>query len=204
MICCVCKISKKNNCFYFKSKKSKKLSNICKTCLYFYQNKRWKERKRKAIAMFGGRCSKCGYNKNLSALEFHHLSRKEKKMSWTEMRLASWDRTIIELKKCILLCANCHREEENPNDTIISDKDSSIKFVLNDDMKIKSTGSCPHCNNLVYGTKYCSRLCVQKSRRKAKRPEKKELVNLLRKHSFCEVGRMFGVSDNAIRKWLKY
>lgn len=39
--------------------------------------------------------------------------------------------------------------------------------------------------------------------RKCKRPSKKQLQKLLEKHSFVQVGKMFGVSDNSIRKWLK-
>lgn len=36
-------------------------------------------------------------------------------------------------------------------------------------------------------------------------PSKEELYNLLLNHSFVEVGRMFNVSDNAVRKWcVKY
>lgn len=35
------------------------------------------------------------------------------------------------------------------------------------------------------------------------RPTKEELLKLLQKHSYCAVGRMFDVSDNAIRKWVK-
>lgn len=39
--------------------------------------------------------------------------------------------------------------------------------------------------------------------RKVKRPTKEELEELLVNNNFCQLGRMFGVSDNAIRKWCK-
>jgi transposase-like protein len=38
---------------------------------------------------------------------------------------------------------------------------------------------------------------------KVARPSRAELEHLLTQHSFVAVGRMFGVSDNAIRKWLR-
>jgi len=39
--------------------------------------------------------------------------------------------------------------------------------------------------------------------RKSNRPSKEELLELIKTKSFCEIGRMFGVTDNAIRKWCK-
>ena len=63
------------------------------------------------IQEFGGGCKICGYNKCLSALEFHHLNPKEKKFDVTQRnRLLSFMRE--EALKCILVCANCHREIE--------------------------------------------------------------------------------------------
>ena len=59
----------------------------------------------------GGKCSKCGYDKCSWALDFHHINKKEKlgTIQWfitsKSIKLAE-----IESRKCILLCANCHRE----------------------------------------------------------------------------------------------
>jgi len=39
--------------------------------------------------------------------------------------------------------------------------------------------------------------------RKVERPPKEELLKMIKETSYVEVGRKFGVSDNAIRKWLK-
>lgn len=51
---------------------------------------------------------------------------------------------------------------------------------------------------------YCSTECADKVRCKVKdRPSKEQLQELLKTNSYCAIGRMFGVSDNAIRKWLK-
>lgn len=56
-----------------------------------------------------GRCEKCGYDKCIKALEFHHLdpSKKDFTISNDHFRLKD---AVEESKKCILLCANCHRE----------------------------------------------------------------------------------------------
>lgn len=41
------------------------------------------------------------------------------------------------------------------------------------------------------------------NKRKVKRPSKEELKDLLSDTSYCAIGRMYGVTDNAVRKWAK-
>ena len=73
--------------------------------------------RRKNVAILkeeaGGECCRCGYNKNPAALEFHHLdpSMKESKVIGST---ASLEKQRAETAKCILVCANCHRELHNP------------------------------------------------------------------------------------------
>lgn len=73
--------------------------------------KRRKKIREMAIEYKGERCSICGYNKCLKALEFHHLDFNGKDFGISEKGYTrSWDQVKTELDKCILLCANCHRE----------------------------------------------------------------------------------------------
>lgn len=51
--------------------------------------------------------------------------------------------------------------------------------------------------------KYCSHKCYHKAIRKAERPSKEELINLIKTKSFLQIGKDYNVSDNAIRKWCK-
>lgn len=79
-----------------------------------YVKARRKKLKDLAIEYKGGKCSCCGYNKCKAALEFHHLDPNEKEFGLgTKGLTRSWDKIKIELDKCILLCANCHREIHN-------------------------------------------------------------------------------------------
>ena len=57
----------------------------------------------------GGKCERCGYNTCVKALEFHHIdpSKKDFTISSDNFKLKE---AIEESKKCILICANCHRE----------------------------------------------------------------------------------------------
>jgi hypothetical protein len=57
------------------------------------------------------KCSKCGYDKCWSAIEFHHLNPADKSVTPARMfRKAITEERLAELNKCIPLCANCHRE----------------------------------------------------------------------------------------------
>ena len=75
------------------------------------------EAKQWAIEYKGGSCSSCGYDKCLAALEFHH--RDTSKKDNIPSHLLSQNQPLsdkrkayiaVELDKCDLLCANCHRE----------------------------------------------------------------------------------------------
>lgn len=64
-----------------------------------------------AVELKGGRCEQCGYNRCIEALEFHHIDSQEKDFNISQRGYTrSWDRVVKELGKCIMLCANCHRE----------------------------------------------------------------------------------------------
>ena len=61
----------------------------------------------------GGCCSICGYNKNPAALEFHHPDPTVKE-GGVIGSTASLEKQRAEAQKCVLVCANCHRELHNP------------------------------------------------------------------------------------------
>jgi len=71
--------------------------------------------KQRMILIKGGKCSMCGYNKNIACLDFHHLNPETKKYSPKDI-LRNKDFTVIknELDKCILVCKNCHGEIHHP------------------------------------------------------------------------------------------
>ena len=59
----------------------------------------------------GGKCMLCGYNKCPSALDFHHRDPAKKDFSLSVRGLTrSWEKIQKEIDKCVLICANCHRE----------------------------------------------------------------------------------------------
>jgi len=70
-----------------------------------------RETKRRAVALLDGKCQGCGGVVPDAVFEFHHLDPRTKDFAISHDGITrSWSRTEAELAKCVLLCANCHRE----------------------------------------------------------------------------------------------
>jgi len=118
-ICPRCLTEKSIEDFYGKRTKvkggKKYTESWCRECTKrrtaaLYQRVKEK-RKREAVEYKGGKCIKCGYNKYIHVLEFHHRDPATKDRSIKQLgRDKLTDRLRKELDKCDLLCANCHRE----------------------------------------------------------------------------------------------
>ena len=68
--------------------------------------------KLRAIAYKGGKCNCCTRVYEPYMFDFHHVDAENKDFSvGVDGSTRSWERVKKELDKCILLCANCHREE---------------------------------------------------------------------------------------------
>jgi transposase len=69
--------------------------------------------KQQLVDEAGGCCQSCGYDRSLSALEFHHLDPGNKRLGLSAGGLTlSLARLRAEAAKCVLLCSNCHAEVE--------------------------------------------------------------------------------------------
>ena len=66
--------------------------------------------KKQAIKLLGGKCSICGYDRCIDALEFHHKNPQEKEFKLGSGNTMSWKEYKSEAFKCKLLCSNCHKE----------------------------------------------------------------------------------------------
>lgn len=90
----------------------KKLGNTA-TCRACKKRATSKGVKQALVEYKGGKCEKCGFDKSLCALEFHHRDPEEKDFEMCAMSF-SWDKIDVyrkELDKCDLLCSNCHGME---------------------------------------------------------------------------------------------
>ena len=93
---------------YKYSKRAGHTKTRCNSCL---ANTRRYQRRIDIVTYLGNKCSVCGYNKCIHALEAHHKNPNEKDFTISGAHCRSWLRIKKELDKCILLCSNCHREE---------------------------------------------------------------------------------------------
>lgn len=193
-----------NKEFGYIKKRSSKL--ICSNC---YQRNYVTRLKEKAIDYKGGKCNICGYNYCNRALEFHHRNPKEKEFNISVKKSASWDKIRIEIDKCDLVCANCHREihfkEVLPTNTEIK-KPFSIPIRFEQTPRIKKRKLCIKCGaEIKYIYKSKSKMCKEcyKVSRKVNWPPKEILIEELKTNSRCALGRKYGVSDNTVRRWIK-
>jgi hypothetical protein len=92
-------------------KKEKTAYNTGYTCNTCRASKKRKDNKLKALEFMGGsKCSKCGYDKCHFALDFHHIDEDKKKFTLSAHWNYSWQKLLPEIKKCVVLCRNCHAE----------------------------------------------------------------------------------------------
>lgn len=74
-------------------------------------SKRRKLLKAKVVQYKGGKCIHCSYSNCVDALDLHHVDASTKEFGISSGGLTrSWEKIRLEADKCILVCANCHRE----------------------------------------------------------------------------------------------
>lgn len=162
------------------------------------------KRKRELVYVMGGKCVLCGYDKCIAALDFHHINKSEKERQLSSGSCYSWEEDIEEVKKCALVCSNCHREIEAFNLTVNSSFDEErYREITEQKNQEKIHNKCRKCGKEI-GPKafYCS-ACWYLLSRKTKRPSREELKNLIRHNAFTIIANMFDVSDNSIKSWCK-
>jgi hypothetical protein len=116
------------------------------------------------------------------------------------------------IENLTLLCPNCHaltpcyRGKNIKVGRVKGEKGKEIKPRKKRKRKYKNK-ICGVCNNFFAPRnpqqEFCSQDCFKVTLRKVARPSKEQLEQDLKESSWLAVGRKYGVSDNAIRKWAK-
>lgn len=169
-----------------------------------------RKRKDNLIKVCGSACNICGYQKSKSALEFHHINPEEKEYGIAANGTChDLEKDLAEVKKCILVCANCHREIHDGFFTL-SELNNFKKFDENfanelRQQKEKKKYYCLICGKEIQKNKNClCQDCFLKHQAEEKNyPDRAELKNLIRNYPFTKIGEKYHVSDNAIRKLCK-
>jgi len=158
------------------------------------------KRKNLLIAAFGGKCQVCAYNKARTALEFHHINPNEKEFGFSTTKNSYNQAQIIaEAKKCVMVCANCHREI---HDGLLECPKSSFdeNIFLDQGQKIVDFASCKRCGKETKNKNFCSYSCAAS---KITWDEEKLLELYDAGTSLLQISKLFNVSDVAVAKKLK-
>ena len=186
-------------------------NNLCKN-KYLAKNKRWKkdnvnshqQRKNIFFEKANNTCQKCGYNENKKMLDIHHYDHNHKNNRCDNLRvLCSWCHT------------KHHRLKEKYDISLIINYEDMEKEIIEFHKKRKEKAKrkeykkiCLFCKEkfITFYNKQncCSCNCSNMKSRKVKnRPSKEKILQEVEETNYCVVGRKYGVSDSAIRKWLR-
>ena len=162
-------------------------------------------RKHDIVYVMGGKCAVCGYNKCESALEVHHLNPKTKTLMVSQALGRNWKKTRSELKKCILLCANCHREihagvSKMPTKSTFSETRAQEIDEKLQKIKEKRLYHCKCCGATITREAERCKKCSAEHKHRFERPPREEFKALVRTYPLLRVASMFGVTENAIKK----
>lgn len=169
-----------------------------------------RKRKENLIKVCGSKCNICGYNKSNSALEFHHINPQEKEYGISQNgNCHDLEKDLQEVSKCILVCANCHREI---HDGFYSQEELKYYQIFDDQIaqelrleKEKKHYYCKNCGKEIEKNKhgFCNDCFLQIRWENKEYPNREQLKTLIRNYPFTEIGKMYGVADNSVRKWCK-
>jgi transposase len=120
----------------------------CRRCRQEAVVRRRRKVKEIVVAEAGGRCRLCGYARCLAALEFHHVDPAEKQFGVAQYGAArSIERVRAEVRKCVLLCSNCHAEVETGFSSVSgiarNGRSGVAQSAERDPVKVKVVGSSP-------------------------------------------------------------
>jgi len=86
------------------------IHSLCKKCKIKRSCEHAINKKKKLVEYKGGQCERCGYNKCLASLCFHHRNPAIKDMKTNMICHLSIENAKREIDGCSLLCHNCHNE----------------------------------------------------------------------------------------------
>ena len=199
----------------------------CSECRKQNVSNKRRKNKRILVEYKGGKCEKCGYDKCIDALEFHHIDPKTKDFGISNGNTISIDKLKKEVDKCILVCSNCHKEihynlfiekqKEIENQISNNLKENDIHIYnkpnindINEIKKLISMGKNRNeiCDIFNFSLTTYNRFCVNNNITNNISTSKLSFYNveilkedLKELNSFVKIGEKYNVSDNAIKKW---
>lgn len=166
--------------------------------------KRWRNNtKAKIVEAMGGKCCVCGYDKCNHSLALHHINPIEKEISFGAIRAnpKRWGSIVDELRKCVLVCHNCHSEIhadviQSPSESSFDDRYSNYSYVT----ASFNTNECKVCGKPIPDhQETCSRTCTGRLGNIIDW-DQIDLEQLLRTKSYTDISNDLGISLGAVSK----
>ena len=180
-----------------RSKKEGNIGHFCSACRQRYRH--W-QFKKKAVEYKGGKCAICGYNKSIDALDFHHVDPDIKDFNVSDAYGKAWSTVQAELDKCILLCANCHRELHG-SEKYYSEYAQCEKWItrLTTEEKDKRRTAAEEIKNLK------EKLAIEKDKKNADRIQLIENSGIdFSKHGWSQqLAPLIHLRSKSIVKWMR-
>lgn len=178
-------------------------------------------------------CARCG-EKEAICLDFHHPNDNKKEnisklAAWKNKKML-----IEEILKCIVVCVHCHRKHHAnlidvngfplcviPEDALKALNAQRKRRPIPSNEELKSINSFEKTEEILAKYKMSknrlnrllSNAGIDRQRkprpprpnnRKVARPDKLLLKQLIDSTPMTTIGKLYGVSDNAVRKWARY
>lgn len=156
---------------------------ICKKCRTEAVSLKRRRNKLKLVKYKGGKCERCGYDKCIDALEFHHLDPTEKEIPIGSGDIKSFEKLKKEADKCILLCSNCHKE-------IHSEINKKFLFEKEENER-KNIEEYKKKNKVKIRTKIIGTI------------PKNEIVELTKTMTQKQIAEKYGISVSTIKRIIK-
>lgn len=107
-------------------------------------------------------------------------------------------------RNCVLsnlrwVCPNCNQQLETTGYKKMRAKpiDEAVKMAK------RRPNKCKICGAPIYAKAKCCVACSHIDQYRTEHPTKEQLQEEIQKYSFVELGKKYGVTDNAVRKWCK-
>lgn len=173
-------------------------------------NSRIRELARKVFEKSGieKKCVNCGYDKHIEICHIKGISEFDGNTPISE---------INDINNIIALCPNCHWEldhnilifdsnwlpqQYNKSRVEEYNKQHTKSLIEAKQIQLEEKENfCIGCGVKIGMTAHRCVSCLGLYHRKVDRPSREELKDLIKNQSFLSLGKQFGVSDNAIRKW---
>lgn len=161
------------------------------------------------VKMKIGKCKNCNRKvtkDKVCCFDFDHIDRSTKFKVVSELARGqcSIEKIDNEIKKCQLLCCYCHYDK-----TLSELNYYTTQFYTDNSLKnyegiTRKINRCRNCNIEIYPKSKMCKQCYNKSKRKVKnRPSNEILLDEIQQFGYSKTGRKYGVSGNAVKKWLK-